>query len=610
MDFKVEPLQNQPTIDSQIQIQTEPKWSIFDLIKDKIKTKYIAVGLGLIMLVAVIFFLMGNESFSESGVELKIEGPTEISSGDLVEYKVIYKNDNKIALDEAKLVFFYPPDSIVVKNGAPAASTNEVFELGKIDGGGSGEKFLPAYVIGDKGNIKNARAILTYQPESVSSVLEKTANLNTTITNLAVPVTLVVPPTAVNGQAVGYLVDYRNQSDQNLVDLRFRVSYPDGFKVSRYSPQPSSRDGGQDIWDVKLLKQGEGSRITIEGQLSGRERESKTVMVTLQKKVMTETGDFYVDFQKSEASSVIATPLLSADVSVNGTRDYVAHLGDTLRYRINFFNNTNFDINNLTLSAKLDGTMFDMASIRTTGFFDGRLNTVFWNGSAIPELNNLRPNQSGFAEFEVKLKPNFSGVPGARESFVKISVRLETPNVPPDLALDKLTADDDLVTRISSAPTFSQSIRISDAEWGTSGPYPPKADQKTIFTINWKLVNPANDISPAKITAILAPGVSWENRTRVNGNQPQPSYNSQTKTVTWDLGNLPAGVGVNFPAYEAFFQVSVVPSINQVGNLVDLLRTVRFEGTDIFTKEKIIRTAPDINTSNVVDSNQGGTVRP
>lgn len=608
MDFKIEPLQNQTPI--QPLIPPEPKWSLFDLIKSKIKTKYVAVGLGLILLVAVVFFFMGRGSFSESRVELKIEAPTEISSGDLVEYKVIYKNDNKIGLGEAKLVFFYPPDSIVVKNGVPTATTNEVFELGEIGSDGSGEKILPTYIIGDRGNIKNARAILTYQPESVSSVLEKTANLNTTITNLAVPITLVALPTIINGQNIGYLVDYRNQSNQDLADLRFRVRYPDGFKINRYSPQPTLREGGQDIWDIKLLKQGEGSRITVEGVLNGRERESKTVVVVLQRKITSETGDFYIDFQKSEASSVIATPLLSVNTSVNGSRDYTAHLDDTLRYRINFSNNTNFDVGNLTLSAKLDGTTYDPVSVRTSGFFDSRLNTVFWNGSTIPELNNLRPNQSGFAEFEVRIKSSFSGAPGARESFVKISVHLETPNVPAELALDKLTVDDDLVTRISSAPTFSQSARINDSEWGASGPYPPRVDQKTIFTINWKLVNPANDISPAKITATLAPGVSWENRTRVNSSQSQPAYNSQQKTVTWDLGSLPAGVGISFPVYETFFQISIIPSVNQVGGPAELLRSVRFEGTDIFTKEKIVRTVPDVNTGGVVDSGQGGSLQP
>lgn len=608
MDFKIEPLQNQSS--TQPQPQSEPKRSVFNLLKDKMNIRYIAVGLGLILLVAIIFFLMGRGSFSESRVELKIEGPAEISSGDLIEYKISYKNDNKISLGEVKLVFFYPPDSVVVKNGAPTVTTNEVFELGKVDSNGSGEKILPTYTIGDRGNIKNARAVLTYRPKSVSSVLEKTANLNITITNLAVPATLVAPPTVINGQNTGYLVDYRNQSNQDLTNLRFRMRYPDGFKANRYSPQPTSREGGQDIWDVKLLKQDEGSRITIEGTLNGRERESKTAVVVLQREITTEAGKFYLDFQKSEASSVIATPLLSVDTSVNGSRGYTAHLSDTFRYRINFSNNTNFEIGNLSLSAKLDGAMYDFASVRTEGFFDSRLNTTFWNGSTVPELNNLRPNQSGFVEFEVRLKSNFSGAPGARESFVKINVHLETPNVPAEIALDKLTADDDLVTRISSAPTLSQSIRINDPEWGASGPYSPRVDQKTIFTINWKLVNPASDISLAKITVTLAPGVLWESRTRVNGSQPQPAYNSQQKTVTWDFANLPGGVGVSFPAYETFFQISIIPSVNQAGGPVDLLRNVRFEGTDIFTKEKIARTVQDVNTGGVVDSGLGGSVHP
>jgi len=111
------------------------------------------------------------------------------------------------------------------------------------------------------------------------------------------------------------------------------------------------------------------------------------------------------------------------------------------------------------------------------------------------------------------------------------------------------------------------------------------------------------------VTAILAPGVTWENQIRTNSGQPAVVYNSKTNAVTWDLGTLPTGAGINSPKYEGWFQISITPSVNQVGQPVQLLKSVRFDGADAYTTEKIARMIPDLSTMSVGDSNENGTVQ-
>lgn len=598
MDFKIEPIQD-PNLEPRI--MPAPFFS-------RRRIKLFSLGAAVLLAVALVFFFLGRGSFSESNVELKIEGPQEISAGELVSYKITYANNNKVSLSGVKLNFFYPGDAIIMRDQNILNVTNENFDIGELKSGESGKKTLTAYIVGDRGNIKMARATLAFKPSNLGSVFQKEASLATTITTLTVPITLVAPPTVINGQNINYLVDYRNQSKEDLKDLRFQVHYPEGFKSSKFSPQPTTRGQGRDIWEISLLKQGEGSRITIQGTLNGGERETKIVSVILQKKITTANGESYVDFEKTEASSVISTPLLSVGFVLNDSTDYTAHLSDFLRYDVNFKNNSNADIANLSLSVHLDGNMFDLATVKSDGFFDSRLNTIFWNSSTIPELGNLRPGQSATVKFEARLKDNFPGGIGARDSFVKTSALLETPNVPADLDVDKLTAESELITRISTAPTFNQKILLSDSVFGSSGPFPPKVDEKTVFTVRWNLVNPSSNLTPAKVTAVLMPGVAWEDRVRLSGSQPQPVYDDRQKTVTWDLGALPAGVGVSFPQYEANFQISISPSVNQVGQSAPLLKSVRFDGTDTFTGEKISRTILDVSTSNISDSQASGVV--
>ena len=600
MDFKIEPLQN-PNV-------AEPPTRMAFLNPRKIKI--VLGGMGVLLAASLIFFFLGRGSFKENGVELKIEAPSEIIGGELLIYKITYKNNNAVSLSDVKLNILYPPDSVVIKDGNIVGSTTENFDISTMHSKEAGEKELAAYIVGDKGNVKTLRVTLTYKAGKLSSTFRKEASLATTITSLAVPITLVATPTVVSGQNTSYLIDYRNQSNQDLENLRFVVKHPQGFTPAKFSPEPSARSIGQFTWDIAKLKQGDGSRITIQGVLIGNERETKTASVTLQKKITTPDGDIYVDFEKSEASSVISTPILSLDLRLNDSDNYVAHLADSLRYRLKFQNNNSQNISGLILSVKLEGSMYDFATVRSEGFFDSRLNTIFWNASTVPAFNLLSSNQSGMVEFEVRLKSGFTGGLGARDSFVKASAHLETQNVPASLDLDKLLADDELVTRISTAPTFDQKILASDSAFGSSGPFPPKVNQKTVLTTRWSVVNPSNDISQAKITATLAPGIIWENRMRVNGTQVQPSYDSRLNTVAWDLGTLPAGTGVNFPIYELFFQISLTPSVNQVGQQTSLLKNVRFDGVDSFTKEKISRTLPDATTGNVSDSSQGGTIQP
>lgn len=599
MDFQIEPIQN-PNLGQRLR---RPFFSAGVV-------KIISIGLVALLIIALVFFFLGRGSFRESGVGLKIEGAQEISAGEMISYKITYKNENKISLSNVKLTFFYPSDAIVTREDNILDVTSENFDLGELKSGESGEKVLTAFIVGDKGNIKTARAILTFKPSTVNSTLQKETSLATTITTLAVPITLVAPPTVIRGQNISYLIDYRNQSNDDLKDLRLEVSYPDGFSPTKFSPQPASQDQNGGVWEIPLLRQGEGSRITIQGSLSGSERETKSVSAALQRKISTAGGDVYIDFEKTEASSVISTPPLSLGFTLNDSTDYTAHLGDFLRYEVSFKNDGDVDIGGLNLSVRLDGNMFDFATVKSDGFFDSRQNTIFWNGSTVPELNNLRPHQTGTVKFEVWLKSKFSGGIGARESFVKTTARLETPNVPAELDIGKLTADSELITRISTSPTFSQKISLNDSVFGSSGPFPPKVNEKTVFTVRWNLVNPSNDLMPAKVTAVLAPGVVWENRTRVSGSQPQPVYNDKQKMVIWDLGTLPAGVGISFPQYETNFQISITPSLNQVGETVPLLKNVSFEGVDTFTKERILRTITDVSTGNVSDSTQSGTVQP
>jgi hypothetical protein len=598
MDFQITPIQN-PNMPTEMPIK--PSFIFVH------KMKFIIGIVAILIAFAAYFLFSSRSSFNENQISFKIDGSKEITSGQLVSYTINYENNSKVGVVNAKIDFVYPPDSVPIKDGNVIDSNNENIVLGDLASGEKGQKVLTAYVIGDRGNIKTARGTISYNVSTISSSFEKEVSVPSTITTLAIPLTLVAPPSTISGQNISYLVDYRNQSQQDYTDLRISLKYPDGFKFNTATPQPTT---GQSTWDLTTLKQGDGSRITIQGTLTGGERDSKNVSLILQKKITTPSGDVYVDFEKTDASSVISSPYITVKLQLNNSTNYTAHLSDNLSYTVTFANASSVDITGLTLTVKLEGQMFEFSSVQSPAFFDSRTNTLTWDQSLIPELGLLRPNQRGTTQFSVNLKSSFSGSGSSiASSIVKASAHLETPNIPQDLDSEKLSTDDQIVTKISSAPVFSQQISINNPQFGSNGPFPPKVDSTTKFTVHWTLVNPANNMSPAKVSATLAPGIKWENLVISGSNQPLPTYNTKTGIITWDLSLLPAGSGISLPKYETYFQISITPSVNQVGQTPTLLRSVKFDGTDTSTQEKITRTVVDPLTSSVIDSNLGGAVQ-
>ncbi len=558
----------------------------------------------LLAIVSFLSFWFGSPSFSESGVKLEIEGPNQVSVGDEVVYKLKYSNDTKLDLNNMTFKFTYPDDSVVLKDGVVVKNLSETFTLDQLSPGQEAEREFKAFLVGDRGNIKTAKVELSYRAGDLRTAFQKITSISSTIIGLPVSLTLSAPPNSVPGQAVSYVLDYRNESSDDIYDLKFEFDYPDGFSVQRSTPSPNA---GNYVWLVPVLKKGNGGRINIAGQLNGKEGETKNISVVLKRKI----GDQYVNYEKAETSSVIANSLLNAEMLVNDSSDYSAFAGDDLNYVVKYSNSSNYNLIGVNLMVKLEGEMYDISSLDTKGgYYDNSNNTITWNASTMSDFANLSPNKKGQLSFRVKLKSSIpSGATGSKNLFVRASARLSTPNVPSGVGGDEVFAETNLVTKISTQPTLKQTVYYNDSAFGSSGPLPPEAGKETLFTVHWQITNPGNDMSGVRISGILPAGVSWNSVVSVGSGQSEPTFNKNTSEVVWNLGVLPQGVGVLGAKYEASFQVTVKPATNQKGSAVLLVKDSKLSGTDTFTKQNIIVPVGDISTNDLIDRPSEGIVQ-
>ncbi len=512
----------------------------------------------LLLIVSFFSFWFSGPSFRDKDVELKIEGPSQIAVGDEIVYKLKYSNDSKLKLYDLNFSFSYPQDSVVIKNGDVKTDRSERFKVDTLEPGESGEKEFHAFIVGDKGDIKEAKVDLSFRAESLRSSFEKRAALSTTIVSVPVLLTIVAPPNVIPGESVEYILDYRNESGNAIENLLIEFLFPEGFTAKEFSPEPDSVSK----WHIDSLKKSGAGRIHIKGVLSGKEGETKNIQVSLKRKISNQ----YIDFEKASSFSVVSSPLLNLDVSVNGSKVYVANPGDALDYSLKYKNNSEFSLSGLTLSIKLDGDMYDFSSLDTKGgFFDSSKRVIIWGPSNIGDFSNLLPGSEGVINFSVKLKSGLD-LQGSNTLFVKSSAKFSTSNVPDGIEGNEVSAFSNLVTNITKQPTLVQSI-----DSGNSG----------IFTVRWSISNPGNGLNNSVITAILPEGVSWNNVFNSNANLQAPKFNDTDRKLSWDMGTIPGGVGSSMPKYELEFQVSA-------GSLSEVVKNIELSGVDSVTGQNII----------------------
>jgi hypothetical protein len=130
-----------------------------------------------------------------------------------------------------------------------------------------------------------------------------------------------------------------------------------------------------------------------------------------------------------------------------------------------------------------------------------------------------------------------------------------------------------------------------------SGPLPPKVGEPTTYTAYWHVSNPANDAENVVVRTVLPAGISWTGEIHVPFGSIEPVYNDRTGEVAWSIGRVPAGAGITSPAFQAYFQVAAVPSVNQVGNLISILNETEFSGRDVFTGIDLAGKVPEIRSN-------------
>ncbi len=559
-------------------------------------------GEGIIVGIILIFLVIGGYGlyqlfFSPTGqpasskISIEFSKPDQILIGEPFTVTVNVSNYSDNVLKNADISLLLPTGVYFV--GEPDSKRLSDQAIGDLGPGSvKPQEFNLIALTGDA--TRRLEAKLTYAFSQTSGAqYESMGNLDLLINQAAVAINLGLPQSVFSGQDFDITVSYSNNTTHDFKDASLALDYPPTFTFKKSSV---SADGqGNNSWKLGDIPAGSAGTITITGAVVAPEGSFFDVGASLSSAV---SGSTY-EIGKQTATLAISQSPLSVTITANGSSDYVSHTGDTITYKIQYQNNSDMAMQNVKIQATPTGELFQPSGISTNGNFNSLTNTITWFPATNQELSSVPSKQGGTVSFSIPVAGSFPiRLLSDKNYTLKVQAQVESPTVPQNITADKTVSIGTIVSKVAGKLDF-----VSEAYWGdaasgilNNGPYPPRVNQPTQFTVHWRIVNYATDVNTVHLSAYLQSGARFTGVAKSTVDT-SPVYNPNSGLVTWDIPSIAATKGFISPPAEAIFQIEVTPASNQVGSAVVFLGDTSIQWTDSFVGQTGQGTAKALDTS-------------
>ncbi|MDO9231041.1 MAG: hypothetical protein Q7U36_00985 [bacterium] len=573
--------------------------------KKAIKKGVIAFGIVMGIIIAIAIFALIRQMLFQSGNStVEISGPTQVNSGKLLTYEINYKNNNRLNIKNAVLRVSYP-ENFKPENNPDfkiESLTSGSFDIGTIKGKTQGKIVLNGKAYSPKGALIYLKAALSYNPAGYSSQFQANQQLGINVNSAPITLELLAPQNVSSGDAIDYQINYRNDGGETMNNLVVKIEYPDQFTFSSSSPKTSRENN---VWDIGSLSAGQSGKIVVSGKLEGERDNIKKVKASIG---VSQQNEFVAYNSESTDTKMVFSPLLIAQ-AVNGKENINVNAGDTLGFEIVYKNNGSLGLRDVIITEKIDSSVLDYSSLKLkNGSFDVDSKTITWKASDIKELASLGANQSGKISFSIKITDTLPIGEEKDKNFVISSVaKIDSPDVPTPISMNKIISSNTINMKVNSRVAVDVKGYYTDQSIQNFGPIPPKVGQETTYTIHWKVFNISNDVSGAKVFAVLPTNAQMTGK--IFPEDANLEYNSRTNEMVWTIGNMKSGTGLLFPSPEVAFQVKIKPSPDQVGRDVGILGKTTISAKDLFTEDNLVGTAGEKTTNLLEDNSVANGIR-
>ncbi|HRH26779.1 MAG TPA: hypothetical protein PLZ99_01320 [Parcubacteria group bacterium] len=537
--------------------------------------------------VAAFIFLGGLNTISSNNITMDIIAPTSVSSGEELSIGLSIKNGNRTTLEDATLFIDYPDGTESVLEENKPISHEEV-ALGVIENGQIKDHSLRVVLFGEKDTVKTFSFRIEYKVTGSNATFSKEKTYEVLIGSSPIILELDYPKEVNSGQNITIDVSVTSNSSVPIKDAIVKIEYPYGFTYKGSNIKPVRDDS---VWSIGDLKNGDKKIISINGVLIGQNLEDRSFRIS----AGTKSGGVF-DFDTPLVSNLITMGIRKSffDLEVDSYNNGVANPGATNGTSISWQNTLPDKIVDSTIEVKLSGNALDRSRVTVAdqGFYRSVEDKIVWDKNTTSNLGDMSPGDSGRVSFSVASISNLVQPKLIKNPYIDLKIVISGERVGRDGG--KVSSTEDVTIKISSVANLTSKSLRSTGPFSNSGPIPPKADMETTYTISWTLTNTTSDLRGTSVRAVLPQGVSWKGET--SPSSEKITFDPDTRVVTWDIGNVSAGSGFTSSAKQVYFKLGIVPSLNQVSTVPNLLLSSNLTSIDSHTGAELKTFASQTNT--------------
>lgn len=566
--------------------------------------KILGASIGFFVLAAGISATLifgGHNNISSDNIGIEISGPVTVDGGKELNLEVTVINKNKIDLQLADLRVVFPNGTRNVDNlGDELKRLTD--PIGDLAAGESAKKQIRAVLFGQQNEKKQILIEVEYRVAGSNAIFTKEKTVDVVVTSSPVNLTVSSLKEVNSKQDLEFSVDLVSNSSQILKNVILRGDYGFGFTYVSADPKPFF---GQNVWRVGDLQPGEKRSIRVRGRLEGQDGDDRTFHFAVGIQGGGDPKEMQPEFLSVAQTISIKKPFVSLDVLLDGTGNTMvaSGAGRQVRGEVVWANNLPTKIRNMKVVAKFNGALLDKTSVKVTdGFYNSVDNTITWDQKTTKAFTEVSPGDAGRFSFtfasvaqDIDTLNQFKNAEIALEATVQGS------------RTDGVDASEMLATPISKKVRFASDLAAlarstrSGGAFTNIGPVPPKAESQTTYTIVWSLTNTTNAVDGVQAVATLHSYVTWLGN--VSPSSENVTFDSTTGTVTWNVGEVKAGAGFSSSPRQLQFQVSLVPSVSQVGIAPVLVNDLMVQGIDRYTGASLQVSRPAVTTRTSSDAN-------
>lgn len=547
--------------------------------------------------VSFFFVLQGGRSVSSAKIAITLQGPTTIASGTVVPLVVMIKNNNPAAITDTDLEIDFP-DGTRSADDVTQPLSRYPATLGAIPAGGSVSRTVPAVLFGSTNQTITIPITFNYHTANSNALFTKQQNFTFTITSSPLTITTTAVQSVAPGQPFTIALVVRSNASTPLDSISVVGVYPADFTVQKTSLAALATSNNGQFFTIGTLAPGAEKDFTITGVLAGTNNDLRNFNFTVGTAKTDGTASIGVPYASQATAITLSKPFLDASLSLNNadSTTTIVAAGESVSGLVSWVNTLASAITSGTITIHFTGAALDPSSVSAqAGYYDSSSNSVIFTSQTQSGLASLNPGDTGSGAFSFASKVG-SAISTLRTPTIQVSVSVSGRTVN---GTQTITNTATRTVQIATSLGLASRLVHTSGPFSNTGPLPPVPNQATTYTAQLSVTNTVNSVGGTTVTMILPSYAVFTGK--VSPTDGSIAYDDATRTVTWKVGDVPAGTSASKPITAAF-QIAFTPSTSQSGTSPILVGSQTISGTDRFTNAKVGSVAPALTTTDSTDA--------